>query len=116
MRLTILGGGGFRVPLIHRALLEDRRAGRVTHITLYDTDATRLNVIARVLADQAIGVSDAPAVTGSSGSATHRSDLDGGSPRPSGSTRKTHGSTTRDSTISAGYAASTSPGAISCPG
>lgn len=63
MRLTILGGGGFRVPLIHRALLEDRRAGRVTHITLYDTDATRLNVIARVLADQAIGVSDAPALT-----------------------------------------------------
>jgi 6-phospho-beta-glucosidase len=63
MRLTILGGGGFRVPLVHRALLDDHRAGRVTHVTLHDTDATRLNVIARVLADQAIGVSDAPEVS-----------------------------------------------------
>ncbi len=63
MRLTILGGGGFRVPLVYRALLDDHRAGRVTHVTLHDTDATRLHVIARVLADQAMGVSDAPKVT-----------------------------------------------------
>ncbi|MEW2118121.1 hypothetical protein AB0945_23610 [Streptomyces sp. NPDC005474] len=39
MRLTILGGGGFRVPPVHRALLGDRGEGRVTDVTLYDLDA-----------------------------------------------------------------------------
>jgi 6-phospho-beta-glucosidase len=62
MRLTILGGGGFRVPLVYRALLDDHRAGRVTRVTLHDVDASRLTVIARVLADQAAGVPDAPEV------------------------------------------------------
>ena len=62
MRLTILGGGGFRVPLIYRALLDDRAEGRVTRVTLYDLDATRLAAIARVLAEQAEGHPDAPAV------------------------------------------------------
>jgi 6-phospho-beta-glucosidase len=63
MRLTILGGGGFRVPLVYRALLDDHRAGRVSHVTLHDVDATRLAVIGRVLADQAAEVPDAPEVT-----------------------------------------------------
>jgi 6-phospho-beta-glucosidase len=63
MRLTILGGGGFRVPLVYRALLDDHRAGRVAQVTLHDLDPTRLNVIARVLADQAAGVPNAPEVT-----------------------------------------------------
>ncbi|MER5933508.1 6-phospho-beta-glucosidase [Streptomyces sp. NPDC002054] len=63
MRLTILGGGGFRVPLVYRALLADRAPGRVTAVTLYDEDPARLTAIARVLADQAEGVADAPAVT-----------------------------------------------------
>jgi 6-phospho-beta-glucosidase len=63
MRLTILGGGGFRVPLVYRALLDDHAEGRVTHVTLYDLDSTRLSVIARVLDDQAAGVADAPEVT-----------------------------------------------------
>ena len=62
MRLCILGGGGFRVPLIYRALLADRAAGRVTHLTLHDLDASRLQAIRRVLAQQAEGVPDAPAV------------------------------------------------------
>jgi 6-phospho-beta-glucosidase len=62
VRLCILGGGGFRVPLIYRALLADRAAGRVTHLTLYDLDSTRLRAISRVLAQQAAGVPDAPAV------------------------------------------------------
>ncbi|MFP8960368.1 6-phospho-beta-glucosidase [Streptomyces nanhaiensis] len=54
MRLTVLGGGGFRVPLVHRALLEDSgdRAGRVTELVLYDTDRTRLDAIGAVLAHQ----------------------------------------------------------------
>jgi 6-phospho-beta-glucosidase len=69
MRLTILGGGGFRVPLVYGALLRDRAEGRVTHVTLHDLDPVRLAAIARVLSDQAArarararseGVHDAP--------------------------------------------------------
>lgn len=63
MRLVILGGGGFRVPLVYRALLGDHAEGRVTEVVLHDLDAARLGAIARVLADQAVGVPDAPAVT-----------------------------------------------------
>ncbi|MGW8762729.1 6-phospho-beta-glucosidase [Streptomyces sp. NPDC055815] len=63
MKLTILGGGGFRVPLVYGALLGDHAEGRVTHVTLYDLDEGRLSAIARVLADQAEGVPHAPAVT-----------------------------------------------------
>ncbi|MFE1557739.1 6-phospho-beta-glucosidase [Streptomyces sp. NPDC058734] len=65
MRLTILGGGGFRVPLVYGALLADRAEGRVSHVTLYDEDPARLTAMARVLADQAAasGAADAPAVT-----------------------------------------------------
>ena len=47
MRLTILGGGGFRVPLIYRALLADRAEGRVTHVRLHDLDESRLPRMAR---------------------------------------------------------------------
>jgi 6-phospho-beta-glucosidase len=63
MRLTILGGGGFRVPLVYRALLDDHAEGRVTHVTLYDLDASRLTAIGRVLKEQAADVPDAPEVT-----------------------------------------------------
>ncbi|MFE7601614.1 6-phospho-beta-glucosidase [Streptomyces sp. NPDC057494] len=63
MKLTILGGGGFRVPLVYGALLGDHAEGRVTHVTLFDLDEGRLSAVARVLADQAEGVPDAPAVT-----------------------------------------------------
>ncbi|MFI9587501.1 6-phospho-beta-glucosidase [Streptomyces sp. NPDC052236] len=63
MRLTILGGGGFRVPLVYGALLGDHAEGRVTHVTLHDVDARRLTAVARVLAEQAAGVPDAPEVT-----------------------------------------------------
>lgn len=65
VRLTILGGGGFRVPLVYGALLADRADGRVTRVTLYDEDPARLGAMARVLAGQAAaaGLPDAPAVT-----------------------------------------------------
>ncbi|MDQ0994076.1 6-phospho-beta-glucosidase [Streptomyces sp. V3I7] len=63
MRLTILGGGGFRVPLVHGALLADRGEGRVTQVVLHDLDAGRLSAVARVLAEQAAGIPDAPQVT-----------------------------------------------------
>ncbi|MEU9111403.1 6-phospho-beta-glucosidase [Streptomyces sp. NPDC048483] len=57
MRLTILGGGGFRVPLVYRALLDDP-ARSVSEVTLYDTDARRVAVIADVLARLAQGRPD----------------------------------------------------------
>ncbi|MFJ8189170.1 6-phospho-beta-glucosidase [Streptomyces sp. NPDC096094] len=63
MRLTILGGGGFRVPLVYGALLGDRSEGRVTDVVLHDLDAARLSAVTRVLAEQAAGVPDAPEVT-----------------------------------------------------
>ncbi|MFG2332459.1 6-phospho-beta-glucosidase [Streptomyces sp. NPDC048604] len=62
MTLTILGGGGFRVPLVYGALLRDRREGRITHVTLHDVDPARLAAVARVLAEQAADVPDAPEV------------------------------------------------------
>jgi len=48
VRVTILGGGGFRVPLIARQVAES--ALPVSQVVLYDTDPGRLAVIAGVLA------------------------------------------------------------------
>ena len=48
MRLAILGGGGFRTPLVYAALAGSDSG--VTEVALYDTDAGRLDVIAHVLA------------------------------------------------------------------
>ena len=63
MRLAILGGGGFRVPLVHKALLADRTPGRITGLMLHDLDSRRLKAIGKVLSEQAEGVLDAPAIT-----------------------------------------------------
>ncbi|MFL5997680.1 MAG: 6-phospho-beta-glucosidase [Streptomyces sp.] len=63
MKLTILGGGGFRVPLVYGALLTDRAEGRVTEVVLHDLDAGRLSAVGRVLAEQAAAVPGAPTVT-----------------------------------------------------
>lgn len=48
-RLTVVGGGGFRVPLVHAALLGDETVGE---LVLHDTDARRLRVTAAVVAAQ----------------------------------------------------------------
>ncbi|MEU1185389.1 6-phospho-beta-glucosidase [Streptomyces sp. NPDC005820] len=63
MKLTILGGGGFRVPLVYGALLGDRAEGRVTEVVLHDLDDSRLYAVARVLDEQAAGIPGAPTVT-----------------------------------------------------
>ncbi|WP_030662734.1 6-phospho-beta-glucosidase [Streptomyces cellulosae] len=63
MKLTILGGGGFRVPLVYGALLGDRAEGRVSHVVLHDLDPERLSAVTRVLAEQAAHVPDAPEVS-----------------------------------------------------
>jgi 6-phospho-beta-glucosidase len=62
MRLTILGGGGFRVPLVYGALLRDHGDPRVEEVTLYDVDADRLAAVGHVLQQMAEGVDDAPRV------------------------------------------------------
>ncbi|PNI10278.1 6-phospho-beta-glucosidase [Arthrobacter sp. AFG7.2] len=49
MRLLIAGGGGFRVPLIYRALASGRFAGMVSALVLYDVDPARLEAVAAVL-------------------------------------------------------------------
>ncbi|WP_250004424.1 6-phospho-beta-glucosidase [Actinoplanes sp. M2I2] len=59
-RLVILGGGGFRVPLVYGALL----GSFVDEVVLHDVDASRLAAIGRVLHAQAAGVPGAPAVRG----------------------------------------------------
>jgi 6-phospho-beta-glucosidase len=53
MKLTILGGGGFRVPLIYQALLNDGQEPRIDDVTLYDVDLGRLHAIESVLEQQA---------------------------------------------------------------
>ncbi|MGV4986354.1 6-phospho-beta-glucosidase [Streptomyces sp. NPDC001709] len=63
MKLTILGGGGFRVPLVYGALLADHAEGRVTEVVLQDLDDRRLYAVRRVLDEQAAGIPDAPRVT-----------------------------------------------------
>ena len=49
MRLLIAGGGGFRVPLIYRALATGRFAGLVSELVLYDVDPSRLAAVTAVL-------------------------------------------------------------------
>lgn len=49
MRLMIAGGGGFRVPLVYRALCTGPFAGLVRELVLYDVDPGRLAAINAVL-------------------------------------------------------------------
>ncbi|HCN22215.1 MAG TPA: 6-phospho-beta-glucosidase, partial [Arthrobacter bacterium] len=49
MRLMIAGGGGFRVPLVYRALSSGAFAGLVSELVLFDVDPARLSAIAAVL-------------------------------------------------------------------
>ena len=62
MKLTLLGGGGFRVPLMFRTLLADQSDRRVTELRLWDTDAGRLAVIRSILQAMAQGHPKAPKV------------------------------------------------------
>ena len=63
MRLVVLGGGGFRVPLVHGALLGDTSERRVTEVVLHDTDAARLAVMGHVLEAAGAGREGAPTVS-----------------------------------------------------
>jgi 6-phospho-beta-glucosidase len=50
MRLMIAGGGGFRVPLVYRALTAGPFAGLVRELVLFDVDPLRLGAMEAVLA------------------------------------------------------------------
>lgn len=45
----IAGGGGFRVPLVYRALASGAFAGLISELVLFDVDPARLSAIAAVL-------------------------------------------------------------------
>jgi 6-phospho-beta-glucosidase len=49
MRLMIAGGGGFRVPLVYRALCSGPYAGLVRELVLFDVDPARLAAVTAVL-------------------------------------------------------------------
>lgn len=49
MKLTIIGGGGFRVPQVFEAVADDGAPVRIDEVALYDVDEYRLRVVARVL-------------------------------------------------------------------
>src|SRR4051812_25042447 len=49
MKLTIVGGGGFRVPLVYGALLEKAQRLGLDEVVLHDIDGERLQRIGRVL-------------------------------------------------------------------
>jgi 6-phospho-beta-glucosidase len=62
MKLAILGGGGFRVPLVFGALLGDASQHRVDEVVLFDLDVTRLTAIGQVVRQMAQGVDGSPSV------------------------------------------------------
>ncbi|QNE21376.1 6-phospho-beta-glucosidase [Kribbella qitaiheensis] len=49
MKLAILGGGGFRVPLVYGAVMRDQGTQRVDQVSLYDVAPGRLDAIGQVL-------------------------------------------------------------------
>lgn len=61
MRLVVLGGGGFRVPLVHARLLSDPDS-LVDELVLHDVDQFRLAAIRAVLDQQASTSPRRPAV------------------------------------------------------
>ena len=63
MKLTILGGGGFRVPQVFEAVAADDAAVRIDELVLYDTDAARLGAIRAVVAQLEPGFPRAPRVS-----------------------------------------------------
>ncbi|MGR6920630.1 6-phospho-beta-glucosidase [[Actinomadura] parvosata] len=62
MRLAVLGGGGFRVPLVYGALLRDTAEPRVREVVLYDVSPERLEAVSHVLRGLAAGHDDPPLV------------------------------------------------------
>ncbi|HSO68824.1 MAG TPA: 6-phospho-beta-glucosidase [Arachnia sp.] len=68
MKLVILGGGGFRVPLVYDAVATNalsasgRPAADITEVVLHDTSASRLEAIGRVIGERARQLVDPPSL------------------------------------------------------
>jgi len=62
MKLSILGGGGFRTPFVYQALLCDTGWPRVTEVALYDPDPERLDAVSGILAEFGEGYESPPRV------------------------------------------------------
>lgn len=62
MKLAMLGGGGFRTPLVYGALLGDHSEQRITEVWLHDLDEVRLETITAVLRTMASAADDPPQV------------------------------------------------------
>lgn len=58
MRLAILGGGGFRTPLVYEAVAKEATGMHVDEVVLFDVDPVRLRVIERITAEMAQHVGD----------------------------------------------------------
>ncbi len=79
MKLALLGGGGFRVPLVYGALLGDRHGLRVEEVALFDTDAHRLAAMRQVLEQlplRAAGVSSSAVIDAPRPAIRATADLD----------------------------------------
>lgn len=63
MKLTIIGGGGFRVPQIFEAISTDGDHARVTELCLYDVSRERLDTIFAILEQLAPALPNPPKVS-----------------------------------------------------
>lgn len=63
MKLAILGGGGFRVPLVYGAVMHDESEQRVDEVCLYDVAPNRLSAVEQVLRQLGAEASRPPRVT-----------------------------------------------------
>lgn len=88
MRLMIAGGGGFRVPLVYRALTSGPFAGLVRELVLFDVDPVRLAAIRAVLASLA-GALPAVRTTTSLADALTGTDMVFAAIRPGGTAGRT---------------------------
>jgi 6-phospho-beta-glucosidase len=62
VKLSILGGGGFRTPYVYQALLRDQGSPRIVEVALHDLDEQRLHTMVAILTELAAGFPDPPLV------------------------------------------------------
>ncbi|MCU1559074.1 6-phospho-beta-glucosidase [Mycetocola sp.] len=63
MKLTIIGGGGFRVPQVFEAVSADNAPVRIDELSLYDVSESRLTTIRAIIDELAQRAPYAPRVT-----------------------------------------------------
>lgn len=63
MKLTIVGGGGFRVPQVFEAVASDDAPTRIDELCLFDVAPERLDIIRAVIDEMSVAYPAAPRVT-----------------------------------------------------